>query len=1523
MESVQALAKEFGDFAHDVESAYQGLNSFGRDTATLQWVGQTADAFKANFGSLPGRLQKLYTSYSEASDALSAYAPKLQAAQAKADAALRQAQDAQIDLQRATTNADTAADDLKGAQQTHAVNPNPHAVADAQTDHDIAQKNLSDAKNRMAALTAQAHQAYNDRITAAKDCAKAMHHAQSDGIHNKHWWQHLGADLSEWGGKIAEVANEIAPVLDVLALATSWIPGVDVVTAGLAEADNLVALASTGLQISGDAMQGHFGDALMGAGMLGATSLGGKALGAVGGKVLGKLGGEAEGEERNVVGSEAEGIENTAGTETAVTTEGEGNAVGEQARTADGNQDAQTELDPVDVVSGWMLTDATDVELPGVLPLVLRRAYTSGYATGRLFGPGWSSTLDQRLSINEAGIHFAGDDAQRLDYPVPADEFEVLPQRGRRWPLVWNRQTDEIRISDSWSGKTYHFSTVHYQDAAGQIRDLTAISDRNGNQIRIVRDASGTPQMVEHPGYRIAVDSSLTAAGPRITALRLLVDPAVSDSGSDVTLRRFDYDEHGRLVGVVDSSGLPLRYEWDEQSRIVAWEDRSGYRYAYHYDHLGRVVRGEGQFLSGTFSYDPSNRTTVATDSLGHETTYQYDEHGHVRTEIDPLGNTKLTETDRDGRILSHTDALGNQTTFEYGDAGNVRRVIAADGAVTSLGYSAPHQLVETTGPDGTTWQQEHDERGNLICLIGPTGAVTRFEYTPTGSLLTRTDALGATTRFTTDAAGLVIAETDPLGHTTRAVRDQVGRVVQVTDPLGAVTRFEWSAEGLPLSRTDPSGATVRWRHDANGRLLESVDPIGAITAFEPGPMGTLTARTGPDGVRHTFRYDSELNLLAVANPDSGTWSYAYDASGRLTEETDFVGRRLGYSYDAAGRIVERTTGAGQVITLVRDAVGRVVARQTPEGEYCYSYDSAGRMADASGPGGSVLAYEHDPLGRVLAETVGEHTTRYVYDAVGRRIRRVASSGAESEWTYDAAGRAIGLNAGTGRLDFVVDAAGRQTHRGFGTDSWLVRQYDAAGRPTGERLQRGNPYAENGLGASGLTEPDLILSRSWTWRPDGVPVELQDSVRGTRLIASDTSGRVTAISAQDWHESYAYDAYGNLATPVASGDPSAAGGPANAKRTLIHQFGRSHHEYDETGRLVRTVRRTLDGRRKTWAYTWDSQDQLVEATTPDYGTWRYSYDPIGRRTGKYRLGDDGTVAEQIRFTWDGMRVAERLTRGDDGVFVALTWDYDPGTFQPAAQRQRSWAADADQSRIDETFHAIVTDLIGTPTELVTPDGQIAWRTTTTLWGRTISTRADADVDCPLRFPGQYYDDETGLHYNLNRYYDPDTANYLTPDPLGLGPSPNDHSYVLNPLTFFDPLGLCETAEAPTPGLATLHYYPRIGEYGHFSIEVAEGAGTRHQDLWPHPGGPTEIRLLGNEGGLNLREPPDFSIPFELPNSEAAIKYMKDNLGVTKDYSLRDNNCLTFCTKTLSAGGLDVPTDFAAQRWARGLLGGGS
>lgn len=105
----------------------------------------------------------------------------------------------------------------------------------------------------------------------------------------------------------------------------------------------------------------------------------------------------------------------------------------------------------------------------------------------------------------------------------------------------------------------------------------------------------------------------------------------------------------------------------------------------------------------------------------------------------------------------------------------------------------------------------------------------------------------------------------------------------------------------------------------------------------------------------------------------------------------------------------------------------------------------------------------------------------------------------------------------------------------------------------------------------------------------------------------------------------------------------------------------------------------------------------------------------------------------------------------------------------------------------ERFYAIVTDLVGSPTELLDEHGNVAGFAQNTAWGLPIASGGTATT--PLRFPGQYADTESGLHYNYFRYYDPETARYVSADPIGLAGGYAPHSYVPNPLTWLDPLGL--------------------------------------------------------------------------------------------------------------------------------------
>ncbi|MCK7627471.1 hypothetical protein MUU72_30995 [Streptomyces sp. RS10V-4] len=313
-----------------------------------------------------------------------------------------------------------------------------------------------------------------------------------------------------------------------------------------------------------------------------------------------------------------------------------------------------------------------------------------------------------------------------------------------------------------------------------------------------------------------------------------------------------------------------------------------------------------------------------------------------------------------------------------------------------------------------------------------------------------------------------------------------------------------------------------------------------------------------------------------------------------------------------------------------------------------------------------------------------------------------------------------------------------------------------------------------------------LRQRTYTYRPDGSPTAVSDMVRGPRAYGLDAVGRVTAVQAAGWTEQYAYDALGNVTSATGHSGPGRdTSGERLYSGTLVRSAGRTAYEHDGQGRLVRETRRTLSGTIRERTFVRDAYDRLVRTVTAGGQTWEYRYDPLGRRIAKQRTDVDSPA---VLFSWDDDCLAEQTSVSAEGRTVVTTWDWEPGEYRPASQLHRTWPADATRAEIDRRFYAIITDAVGAPSELVTPDGRIAWCRTTDLWGSTVGG-GGTEADCPLRFPGQYRDDETGLDYNHHRYYDPEAGRYLSADPLGLAPALNHHAYVDNPLIQLDPLGL--------------------------------------------------------------------------------------------------------------------------------------
>ncbi|MGW6060104.1 RHS repeat-associated core domain-containing protein [Streptomyces sp. NPDC055189] len=1374
---VRNLAKNLHDFADDVSKVLRDIKGMAGEDAILTWAGKTAESFTAEFEDAPGKLKKLKKSYEMAGDALSTYWPELERSQALADKALAKGREAQTSLSAAQTRLTSAdswvdkagkeADKYKDDKDSgkDVPKPDPDKVKAATRNADSAEKaqtaaksDVTAAQSNLDAAKKMAEDARKMREGAAGTAKKKLEEASDAGIQNRKWWEEVGDWVTDNWDTIVAVCKVVVAVLGVIAMIIGG-----PILAAIVLVAALVVLADTlNKYAKGEAGLLDVAFAALDCipGMKGLTSLRGLAKGMKGLKAGLKGLGKGFGK-----GGLRKGADDVVGK-------------GKPAKGRCKNGD------PIDMISGEMLMEKTDVELPGLLPLVLQRTHLSTYGWGHWYGDSWASTLDERVVIDDKGLIYVTEDGQLLSYPHPEPGGEpVLPAHGPRWPLAID-DAGTVTAADPHTGRVRHFlpvmpdateatdtpDTVDKDPLAGERHEtlpLRAITDRNGNRIDIDHDATGAPTAVRHTGgYHLKVDTD----DDRVTALRLLTPGAGTGS---TLVAAYGYDEVGNLAEVHNSAGPRLRLDYDDRDRITSWTDSNDSWYRFTYDDEDRCVRGESTagHLACTIEYRPDERETRYTDALGHTTVYRYNDLRQLLSETDPLGGTVHTEWDSWSNLLARTDELGRRTENTWDERGNLTAIRPADGTCASAVYNDLNLPVEMVGTDGTVQRQTWDEYGNCTSMTAHDGTTHHFTHHANGAVSTVTDPLGHTIEQRCDAAGLPLEVRDQLGAVSRYDRDAFGRAHTITDPTGAISRLEWTVEGKLARRTEPDGSTESWTYDAEGNCTSHTDGMGATSTYEHSHFDLIAARTDPDGVRYEFAHDTQLQLRKVTNPQGLTWSYEYDAAGRLVAETDFDDRTLTYTHDAVGDLVTRTTAAGDEIAFERDVLGRTVTKSVAGAAITrYAYDAAGGLTEAVGPD-VTLTLEWDRSGHLLSETVNGRTMTYTYDALGRRTGRTTPSGATSTWTYDAAGNRIEMTSSGRRLAFTHDEAGRELTRTVGEALTLTNVYDAMGRLSTQDL----------VGPAGAR----IQHRAYAYRADGHLTGMKDRLGGTRHFDLDVAGRVTAVRASGWTETYAYDEAGNqtAASWPAAMPGQEATGPRTYTGTRITAAGDVRYERDTAGRTTLRQKTRLSRKPDTWHYEWDADDCLTSVVTPDGTRWRYLYDPLGRRVSKQRTTEQG-VAEQVDFTWDGMTLCEQTSRTPGTPeSVTLTWDHIG--LRPLAQTERKHLTDEE---VDARFYAIVTDIVGTPTELLDEQGDIAWRTRTTLWGSTVWNRG-ATAYTPLRFPGQYYDPETEMHYNFFRHYDPETARYLTSDPIGLNGGFAPHSYVPNPFMWIDPLGL--------------------------------------------------------------------------------------------------------------------------------------
>ena len=551
-------------------------------------------------------------------------------------------------------------------------------------------------------------------------------------------------------------------------------------------------------------------------------------------------------------------------------------------------------------------------------------------------------------------------------------------------------------------------------------------------------------------------------------------------------------------------------------------------------------------------------------------------------------------------------------------------------------------------------------------------------------------------------------------------------------------THYEYDALGRMTARTDGLGQRSTWTLDALGRVITQTNPMSEATDFAYDGGDALVGVHAANGALTTYEVDGLGYVNQELSPDRGTLTYTYDAAGNAVLVRDARGAQTETSFDALNRPLTRA---------FRNPAGVI------ESTHSYVWDTApngmGRLASLSA-GNVVLNYTYGATGRVASktQTVGGSSLSvgYEHDPVtGRLVAIQYPSGRYLDLTYDGAGRVVDLTWDNSPIASNVTWHPFGAVESFTLSNGLVhlREQDTAGRLIAFSL--GGQMVDVGYDAAG--------------RVTGFSHEF--AVEHNQTFDYDAADRLTDYQDATGAISYSYDANGNrLDQVVGSTTTSYAYAPGTNRLT---QIGTVPVVSNAVGS------RTTDG---ALTYAYDASGRMVSA-----GTTQYQYNGRGERVAK------SSGAAFTHFVYD-----------EDG---KLLGEYDAAG-QPL--REYAWFGTTPVAMLDypsgggfPELYAIEADHLETP-RLITDSMQNArWRWNSVPFGDSVpeeNPQGHGQLVFNLRFPGQYYDQESGLHYNYFRDYDPQTGRYVQSDPIGLEGGTNTYIYVKDdPLRYSDRFGL--------------------------------------------------------------------------------------------------------------------------------------